>query len=133
MRGLLGKVSGKLYALVRIFAGFMFLQHGAQKLFGVLGAEGAVPLASKMGAAGVIEFGGGLLILLGVFTSWAAFLASGTMAVAYFQVHWKFQLGREFFPAINQGELAVVYCFLFLFIASRGSGPWSFELRRRKD
>jgi len=121
MRRLLGKVSGKLYALVRIFAGFMFLQHGAQKLFGVLGSDGAVTLGSKMGAAGVIEFGGGLLILLGLFTSWAAFLASGMMAVAYFTVHFP----RGFWTVENGGELAVLYCFVFLYLASKGDGELS--------
>lgn len=117
----LEKYSGKTYALMRIFAGFMFLQHGARKLFGVLGAEGRVDLASLMGVGGAIEFFGGLLIMLGLFTGWAAFLASGMMAVAYFKVHFP----QGFWTIQNGGELAVMYCFVFLYIASRGDGEWS--------
>ena len=79
-------------------------------------------------AAGIIEFGGGLLIALGLFASWAAFIASGQMAVAYFMVHAK----GGFWPIINKGELAVVYCFLFLYIAARGSGPYSVDAAMRK-
>jgi putative oxidoreductase len=121
MHGMLGRFSEKFYALLRLFAGFMFLQHGAQKLFGALGAEGSVELFSKMGVAGVIEFFGGLLIMLGLFTSWAAFLASGMMAVAFFTAH----LPRGFWTIQNRGELAVLYCFAFLYLASKGDGEWS--------
>lgn len=122
MNSVLEKFSGKLYALLRIFAGFMVMQHGAQKLFGVLGAEGPAELASLMGLAGVIEFFGGLLIMLGLFTGWAAFFSSGMMAVGYFMVHFP----RGFWTIENGGELAVLYCFVFLYLASRGDGEWSF-------
>ena len=115
----LNKYSDSLYTVLRIVVGFTFAFHGMQKLFGVW-SEFVPPVASQLWFAGIIEFFGGLMIMLGLMTSWAAFLCSGEMAVAYFQVHWKIQLGKEFFPTINKGELALVYCFLFLYIASRG-------------
>ncbi len=121
MEKILGKHSETLYAVLRIFAGFMFMQHGAQKLFGVLGREESVELMSQMGVAGVIEFFGGLLIMVGLCTSWAAFLSSGTMAVAYFQVHFP----QGFWTVQNRGELAVLYCFVFLYMAARGDGTLS--------
>jgi putative oxidoreductase len=101
----------------------MFAVHGAQKLFGFPGDRPPVQIASMMGLAGIIEFFGGLLIAIGLFTSIAAFLASGQMAVAYFYAH----APRGPWPQLNQGELAVIYCFLFLYVASRGAGPLSVE------
>ena len=120
MNKVLGKFSPKIYALLRIVAGFLIACHGAQKLFGALGGE-AKPIASLMGVAGVIELFGGLLIALGLWASWAAFIASGEMAVGYFMVH----AGQGFWPIQNHGELAVIYCFVFLYIASHGAGAWS--------
>jgi len=120
MQRFLGPYTEIAYTLLRVVAGLLFAVHGAQKLFGVVGGQ-KVPLASLFGAAGLIELVGGLLIAIGLFTSWAAFIASGEMAVAYFMVHAK--LG--FWPVLNKGELAVIYCFLFLFIACRGGGRWS--------
>ena len=120
MQSLLGRYSPYFYALLRIVAGLLFMQHGLQKLFGLLGGT-RQPLMSQMGLAGIIETFGGLGIALGVFTSPLAFLASGQMAVAYFQAH----LPRGFWPIQNGGELAVLFCFLFLYIASRGSVKWS--------
>ena len=120
MQSLLGKYSPYFYALLRIVAGLLFAQHGLQKLFGLFGGT-QQPLMSQMGLAGVIETLGGLAIALGLFTSPVAFVASGQMAVAYFQAH----LPRGFWPIQNGGELAVLNCFLFLYIASRGSGKWS--------
>ena len=105
------------YAALRFMSGWMFAFHGAQKLF--LAPE-RPPLASQIGLGGAIELVCGLLIAVGLKTRGAAFLASGTMAVAYIQFHWKLQFNSNFFPAVNQGELAVVYCFLFLFIACQG-------------
>lgn len=116
--------SAQAYALLRIVSGAMFAFHGAQKLFGFLGAS-RVPLVSQMGLGGVIEFFGGLAIAIGLGTRWAAFLCSGTMAVAYFQFHWKFAFDTNFFPTVNRGELAALYCFVFLLIACKGSGIWS--------
>lgn len=117
----LGKYSSFLYALMRIVSGLMFACHGAQKLFGVLG--GTKQTETLMLAAGIIEFVGGLLIAVGLFTSYAAFIASGQMAVAYFTRH----SSEGFWPIENKGELAVLYCFVFLYIASRGSGILSLD------
>jgi putative oxidoreductase len=127
MEKVLGKFSPQIYALLRIVAGLLFAQHGAQKLFGAIGGE-TVQFASRMGLAGVIELVGGLLIALGLFASLAAFIASGEMAAAYFIAH----AGNALFPIQNRGELAVLYCFLFLYIASRGPGVWSVDAARGK-
>ena len=122
----LAKYSDQAYALLRIMAGFMFAFHGAQKILGVLSTF-QPPLGSQIWFGGLIELIGGLLVMVGFRTRWAAFLASGEMAVAYFQFHWKFQLGPEFFPAINKGEPAVLYCFIFLLIACRGGVLWCLD------
>jgi putative oxidoreductase len=127
MQKALGRFSPYLYALLRIIAGLAFAQHGAQKLFGLLGAKAAAPLASQMGMAGVIEFVGGILIALGLFTSPVAFIASGEMAWAYFQQH----APRGFWPIQNGGELAVLYCFIFLYLAAIGSGKFSIDSIRK--
>jgi putative oxidoreductase len=121
----LGRFSGLFYFLMRFVLGLLFACHGAQKLFGAFGGIGGhtVPLASQMGAAGVIEFFGGLLIAFGLLTSIVAVIAAGEMAWAYFQAH--FPSGP--WPIVNRGELAVIYCFVFLYIASRGSGPYSLD------
>ena len=94
--------------------------------FGVL-TENQPSIGSQLWFGGVIELICGLLIVIGFQSRWAAFLASGTMAVAYIQFHWKFQFGPEFFPAINGGDAAILYCFVFLYIACRGSGIWSLD------
>jgi putative oxidoreductase len=116
----LNRYSDHLYSLMRLMAGLLFACHGAQKLFGALGGPQMlhVPL---MLAAGIIEFFAGLLIALGVFTSIAALIASGEMAVAYFLSH----APHGYWPIRNHGELAVLFCFVFLYIASRGDGTWS--------
>jgi putative oxidoreductase len=113
-------------------AGLMFSFHGLQKIFGVL-AETQPPVMSQLWIGGIIELLCGPAIALGAFAPYAAFLASGTMAVAYAQYHWKLATDARFFPVQNHGELAVVYAFVFLFIACRGAGPWSVDaaLRRR--
>jgi putative oxidoreductase len=117
----LGKYSSFFYALLRIVAGVLFACHGAQKLFGVLG--GQKQEAIMMIIAGVIEFVGGILIAVGLFAGYAAFLASGQMAIAYFTRH----APEAFWPIQNRGELAVLYCFVFLYIASVGSGILSID------
>jgi putative oxidoreductase len=126
MERFLGPWTSQLYALLRIVAGLLYACHGAQKLFGVLGGVGeqpgmAVPLYSLAGLAGGIELVGGLCIALGLLTSYTAFIASGEMAAAYFIAH----APRSFWPLQNNGELAVLYCFLFLYMAARGAGIWS--------
>ena len=119
------------YALMRIVTGFMFSFHGAQIILRVFAeAFPPAPVGSQMWFGGLIELIGGLLVMVGFQTRWAAFLCSGTMAVAYFQFHWKFQWGRNFFPAMNQGEMAALYCFVFLLIACRGGVKWSLDNRK---
>ena len=124
----LAKYSDDAYALLRIAAGFMFSFHGAQKILGVF-SDFQPPVGSQIWFGGLIELIGGLLVMVGFQTRGAAFLASGEMAVAYFQFHWKFQLGPKFFPAINEGEMAALYCFVFLFIACRGGVKWSLDTK----
>jgi putative oxidoreductase len=120
------------YSALRAVAGFMFLFHGTQKLFGVLGSHGVPAVGSQMWFGGIIELACGTLIALGLFTRAAAFLASGQMAVAYFQFHWKLALGSAILPIVNKGELAVLYCFVFLVICLRGPGPISLDRLLRR-
>ncbi len=118
-RLMLQKYSTLTYSLMRIVAGLLFACHGAQKLFGVLG--GPSELHDLEGfTAGTIGLVGGSLISLGIFTRVVAFVASGEMAVAYFKAH----APRGFWPILNRGELAALYCFVFLFIACQGDGHW---------
>ncbi|MBI4398784.1 MAG: DoxX family protein [Candidatus Omnitrophica bacterium] len=124
----LAKYADHAYALLRIVAGAMLSFHGFQKLFGFL-SDFHPPVGSQLWVGGVIELTAGLLVFVGFQTRWAALLASGMMAVAYFQFHWQFQLGPAFFPAINKGELAVLYCFVFFFIACRGGVTWCLDKR----
>jgi len=123
---LLEKYSDHAYALMRIVSGFMFSFHGFQKVLGVL-SEFQPTFGTQLWIGGVIELIGGLAIMLGFGTRWAAFICSGEMAVAYFQYHWKFQLGPAFFPTVNKGELAALYCFVFLLIATKGGVKWSLD------
>lgn len=118
------------FAILRIVVGLLFAMHGSQKLLGFPGDKPPVELMSMMGLAGVIELVGGLLIAFGLLTRIAAFLSSGTMAVAYFMAH----ASQHPLPIINQGELAVVYCFVFLYIWAHGPGIWSLDglLRRNR-
>ena len=122
----LEKYADYTYALLRIMTGFMFSFHGAQKILGVL-SEFRPPAGTQLWFGGIIELLCGLAVLIGFKTRAAAFLCSGMMAVAYFQFHWKFQMGPNFFPVINKGELAVLYCFVFLYIACRGGVKWSLD------
>jgi putative oxidoreductase len=118
----LGRFSELFYCLMRIVVGALFACHGAQKLFGALGGHAELS-NPKFLAAGIIEFFGGALIAIGLQAAFAAFIASGQMAVAYFMAH----APHGFWPIQNHGELAVVYCFVFLVIASRGSGALSVD------
>lgn len=112
-----------VYTAFRFVTGFLFMFHGLQK-FGLLGGQ-AQPIASMLGAAAIIEAGGGLLVAIGLFTRPAAFIASGEMAVAYFMAHQP----KGTWPIQNQGELAVLFCFAFLYIATRGAGRYSVDRR----
>jgi putative oxidoreductase len=121
-----------VYAILRVVAGLLFACHGMQKLLGWFDAPGQPAVGSQLWIGGVIELGAGLLISLGLLTRPAAFLASGTMAVAYFQFHWKLEMAKHMWaPIVNQGEMAVIYCFLFLFFAMRGAGPYSLDAKLR--
>jgi putative oxidoreductase len=128
MERYLGKYSPYLYAILRIIAGLMFAMHGTQKLFGWPGGKPPVPVASMMGVAGIIELVCGLLITVGFLTSYMALIASGEMAVAYFMAHFP----THPLPILNGGEPAVLYCFLYLYIAAQGSGPLSVDAVLRK-
>jgi putative oxidoreductase len=112
-------------------AAFLFIAHGTQKLFAwpVSEPETVVPLVSLAGLAGILETFGGLLLLVGLFTRPVAFVLAGEMAVAYFKAH----APRDFWPILNQGELAVLYCFLFLYFATAGPGPWSIDALRWRN
>ena len=110
------------YAIMRVIVGLLFAFHGAQKLFGVFDST-ARPIVSLMGLAGVIEFTAGLFVMIGLLAGVAAFIASGQMAFAYFFAH----APRGGWPIQNDGELAVLFCFLFLFISARGAGMWSVD------
>jgi putative oxidoreductase len=118
-------------SVLRIITAFLFIAHGAQKLFGFLAPPGmpSPPLLSVLGIGGILEFFGGLLLLIGLFTRPVAFILSGMMAVAYFMAH----APGGFWPLQNKGELAVLYCFVFLFLSVAGGGEWSVDrlLRRR--
>ena len=121
-----------IYAVLRVVAGLLFACHGAQKIFGMFGEHGGGHLPPLMLVGGWIELAGGLLIALGLFAAIAAFIASGEMAVAYFMAH----APHGPWPIVNKGELAVLYCFVFLYIAARGTGPYGLDVllakRRRR-
>jgi putative oxidoreductase len=118
----LGRFSEVVYALMRMVVGLLFACHGAQKLFGVFGGQN-IPSSPLMVTAGMIELIGGGLVALGLWAGYAAFVASGHMAVAYFMMH----APGGFWPIANKGEPAVLFCFIFLYIASRGSGRLSVD------
>ncbi len=125
-----GRFTPTAFALLRLVSGLLMACHGGQKVLGMFNPPQTPPLLSVIGIGGVIELVGGFLVAFGLFGSVAAFILSGQMAVAYFMAHAK----GGFFPIVNKGELAVLYCFVFLFIACHGSGIFSLDhlwLRRR--
>jgi putative oxidoreductase len=122
MERLLSPFSGLFYAAFRVVTGLMFACHGAQKILGLLGGHAQIG-NPRMMLAGGIELLGGLLVAMGLFSSLAAFLACGEMAVAYFTVH----APHGFWPIVNKGELAVLYCFAFLVISAQGPGALSLQ------
>ena len=114
----------RLLSVLRIVTAFVFIQHGTMKLLGFpAGPMGNVALFSLVGFAGVLEIVGGSLVLLGLFTRPAAFILSGEMAFAYFLAH----APHGFSPLLNQGEAAVLYCFIYLYLAAAGGGTWSLD------
>ncbi|NBV17829.1 DoxX family protein [Janthinobacterium sp.] len=122
--------SPRLLGLLRIILGFLYIQHGTAKLFGVphVAMFDGLQLFSLMGAAGVLELVGGALLLIGLFTRPVAFILSGQMAVAYFLMH----APAAFLPILNGGEMAVMYCFTFLYLAAAGGGAYSLDAVRGK-
>lgn len=120
------------YAILRIFLGLSFAFHGMQKIFGVF-AKLPTEFGTQMWWGGFIELVTGLLIAVGWRTTEAAFLASGTMAVAYIQFHWKFAWDENFFPGLNEGEHSLLFAFPFLYVACFGAGKWSWEHRRARS
>jgi putative oxidoreductase len=123
----LSRVSTYFRSILRIVVGFLFLCHGAQKIFGVFGGN-KMPMVSYLGLAGILECIGGTLILLGLFTRVTAFILCGEMAFAYFMMHAK----RGPMPIANGGELAVLYCFIFLYLIFAGAGIFSMDAMIRK-
>jgi putative oxidoreductase len=124
-----------MLSVLRVVTALFFMQHGAQKLFGFPPSGAPAPSApfalfSQVGIAGVLEFFGGMLILFGLFTRPVAFILAGEMAVAYFTAH----APRGFFPIVNRGELAALFCFVFLYLAFAGGGSWSIDavMRQRR-
>lgn len=118
--------SARILSVLRLVTGFLFIAHGTMKLFNYPPMPPGSPpieLMSQMGLAGILETFGGAAVLLGLLTRPVAFLLAGEMAVAYFQVHFS----RGFLPAVNGGELAVLFCFIFLYLAFAGGGPWSLD------
>lgn len=124
----LSRYAPQFLGIARIVAGLIFLAHGVIKLFGFPpGAQpGQVPLGSLMGVGGAIELVAGALIMLGLFTRPAALIASGEMAVAY----WMFHAPQSIYPAVNQGDAAILYCFFFLYLAAAGPGAFALDNRR---
>jgi putative oxidoreductase len=124
--------SPRLLSVLRIVAAFMFITAGTMKLFafpiGMPPNNGTAPLMSQIGLGGVLEAFGGGLLLLGLFTRPVAFLLAGEMAVAYFQFH----APKNFWPIINNGQPAVLYCFIWLYLSAAGAGPWSLDAKRGK-
>jgi putative oxidoreductase len=120
----------RILAVLRIVAALLFLEHGTQKLLGFPPSPNpGPPLASLLGVQGVIELVGGILLLIGLFTRVVAFILSGDMAVAYFMAHFP----KSFFPMLNGGDAAILYCFVFLYLAVVGAGEWSVDHVRRRD
>jgi putative oxidoreductase len=129
--GFLKPHAEKIYAALRIFAGLMFMQHGLQKIFGLFGGVPAEAPAFVVWGAGLVELIAGALIAVGLYTAPAAFIASGTMAAAFFMGH-VIPAKGNLIPIVNKGELAVLYCWAFLFIAAKGAGIWSVDETRAR-
>lgn len=120
----------RLLSVLRIVTALLFMMHGTAKLFEIPHLEmfDNLQLMSLMGVQGIVEAGGGLLLLIGLFTRPVAFLLSGDMAVAYFMAHWP----TSWLPLLNDGDVAVLYCFVFLYLWAAGPGPWSVDAQRHK-
>jgi putative oxidoreductase len=129
----LGRFTPQAFALLRIFSGLMFAMHGSMKLLGwppMPGGGGAGSLPPLMIVAGIIELVGGLMIAIGLLADWVGFIAAGEMAAAFFMGH--AMPSKSINPLMNKGELAVLYCFIFLYIAAHGAGIWSVDASMRR-
>jgi putative oxidoreductase len=130
--------SPNMLSILRIMAGLLFLEHGTTKVLGfppdAMGPHPGFNVSTMAGLSGVLELIGGALLAIGLFSRIVAFILSGEMAVAYFMVHWALFSGapHSFYPIINKGEIAVLYCFVFLYLAVAGPGPWSLDALRRR-
>ena len=119
--------AGIMLSVLRFVAGLLFLEHGTQKLFAFPPPTGAAPeLLSLLGLQGCLELVGGVLIIMGLFTRPVAFVLAGNMAVAYFMAHFP----KSFFPTVNGGDAAILFCFVFLYLAVAGGGDWSLDAQR---
>jgi putative oxidoreductase len=122
-----------MHSVLRIVSALLFMHFGTMKLFafpvGMPPSGGTAPLMSQVGLAGVLEVFGGALIALGLFTRPVAFILSGEMAVAYFQGHFP----QSFWPVVNMGTPAILYCFIWLYYSAAGAGPWSLDARRGRS
>lgn len=130
--GLPERWSGPMLSVLRIVAGLTFLEHGAQKLLGFPPTPPGMPHVAPYSlpwAGGIIELVGGVLVLIGLLTRPAAFIMAGEMAVAYWMVHAQ----KSFFPALNGGDAAILYCFIFLYLSVVGAGPWSLDAALRRN
>jgi putative oxidoreductase len=126
-RGWAAAWAPQMLSILRIMSALLFIAHGTQKLIGFPPSErGIPPLFSIYGLAGVLETFGGILLLVGLFTRPVAFVLSGMMAVAYFMAH----APQSFYPALNGGDAAILFCFVFLYLFTAGPGPWSVDARR---
>jgi len=120
----------RVLSILRIVAALIFMEHGTQKLFGFPPSDRPSPeLFSLIGLAGVLEFVGGALLVLGLFTRPVAFILSGEMAFAYWMAH----APQSFFPVLNGGDAAILYCFVFLYLAAAGGGAWSLDNLRKRS
>ena len=118
----------RILSALRIITGLLFLEHGLVKLFSFpMAAPANFQLMSLIGVAALIEVVGGVLVTVGLFSRIAAIIMSGEMAVAYFMAH----MPSSFFPIVNRGEAAIMFCFIFLYIAAAGPGPWSLDATRK--
>jgi len=124
----LSRFRPQILSILRIMTALLLLQHGLSKFFGFPMAMNTPPMFSLFWFAGVIEIVGGVLLLIGLFSRWVAFLLSGELAIGYFLVH----APKGFYPLTNQGEAAVLFCFIFLYLAAAGPGPWSVDATRDK-
>jgi putative oxidoreductase len=123
--------SPRLLSVLRIVTALLFMMHGTEKLFQMphVAMFDNLQLMSLMGLQGVLEAGGGLLLMIGLFSRPVAFVLSGDMAVAYFMAHWP----KSWLPILNEGDLAVLFCFVFLYLSVAGPGPWSIDARLRSN